>query len=96
MLTTPLHDEGKVVLVASYNGSDRHPAWYLNLRDHPGVTITMDGKERSMVGRTASAEEKAQLWPTIVGAYKGYADYQKKTDRDIPVVILEPGDSSGA
>jgi deazaflavin-dependent oxidoreductase (nitroreductase family) len=93
MLTTPVHDQGKVVLVASYGGSDRHPSWYLNLRAEPNVTITMDGHQRRMVARTASPEEKAQLWPDIVKANKGYAGYQEKTNRDIPVVILEPSSS---
>ncbi len=90
MLTTPLHDAGRIVLVASANGADQHPAWYLNLRRDPQVTATLEGRSRPMVARTASAEEKAELWPQIVAAYKGYAGYQTKTDRNIPVVILEP------
>lgn len=90
MLTTPVHDGDRVVLVASKGGADRHPAWYVNLRDHPLVTVTMAGRTRSMVARTASAAEKAELWPAIVAAYSGYAGYQRRTSRDIPVVVVEP------
>jgi deazaflavin-dependent oxidoreductase (nitroreductase family) len=90
MLTSPIHDEGRIVLVASANGAPHDPAWYLNLRRDPHVTATLGGRTRSMVARTAGGEEKAQLWPQIVAAYQGYAGYATKTDRNIPVVILEP------
>lgn len=90
MLTAPVVDGETVVLVASYGGDSRHPAWYLNLRANPDVTIEMDGTRRDMRARVASAEEKAALWPRIVKAYRGYAAYQKRTDRDIPVVLLTP------
>ena len=90
MLTTPIHDESRVVLVASKGGDDRDPQWYRNLVANPDVQITMDGETRAMRARTASPEEKAALWPDIVAAYKGYDSYQKKAGRDIPVVICEP------
>jgi len=90
MLTTPVHDEDRVVLVASKGGADAHPSWYVNLREHPQVTLRLAGRTRSMLARTANAAEKAELWPAIVAAYRGYAAYQEKTSRDIPVVILEP------
>ena len=90
MLTSPIHEPDRVVLVASKGGDDRHPDWYGNLVAEPDVEITEGGATRPMRARTASAEEKATLWPDIVAAYKGYAGYQKRTDRDIPVVILEP------
>lgn len=89
MLTSPVHDDERVVLVASFGGEPRHPAWYLNLRENPDVEIEFQGEHREMRSRTATADEKAELWPAIVDAYKGYAQYQKRTDRDIPVVILE-------
>lgn len=89
MLTSPVHDDTQVVIVASKGGAPGHPAWYVNLRDHPQVMITMQGVSRRMVARTASAAERAELWPAIVTAYKGYGDYQEKTDREIPVIILE-------
>ena len=90
MLMTPIHDDDRVILVASKGGAPRDPAWYLNLRDHPQVTITMAGTTRPMTAHTATTAEKAELWPAIVQAYQGYAGYQQKTDRDIPVVILQP------
>ncbi len=90
MLTSPVQDGERVVLVASWGGDDRHPTWYLNLRDKPEVELTVEGKTRPMRARTASEEEKAELWPRVVDAYKGYAQYQKRTERDIPLVILEP------
>ena len=90
MLTSPIHDRDKVVLVASYGGDDRDPAWYRNLMADPAVEIVMSGSTRTMTARTATAEEKSDLWPEVVAAYKGYAGYQTKTDRDIPLVILEP------
>ncbi|MDQ1364424.1 MAG: hypothetical protein QOE57_466 [Acidimicrobiaceae bacterium] len=90
MLTSPVHDGDRIVLVASNGGARQHPAWYLNLLQDPQATATMSGRTQSMVARTASPEEKAELWPRIISAYKGYAGYQTKTDRNIPVVILEP------
>jgi deazaflavin-dependent oxidoreductase (nitroreductase family) len=90
MLATPVHDETRVVLVASKGGDDRHPQWYRNLSANPDVEITMDGVTRPMRARTAGPAEKAALWPDIVAAYKGYESYQQRAGRDIPVVILEP------
>ncbi|HWL37063.1 MAG TPA: nitroreductase family deazaflavin-dependent oxidoreductase [Frankiaceae bacterium] len=89
-LTAPVVDGETVVLVASYGGDSRHPAWYHNLCAQPEVAITMNGVRREMRARTATAEEKADLWPRIVRSYRGYAGYQKRTDRDIPVVLLTP------
>lgn len=90
MLTSPVQDGEKVVLVASYGGDDRHPAWFLNLRDNREVGVTMQGHKRRMRARVASAEEKAALWPRVTQAYHGYGLYQQQTERDIPLVILEP------
>lgn len=89
MLTTPIHDDERVVLVASYGGDDRHPAWFLNLRDNPDVELEMKGVKRAMHARVASADEKAALWPDVVKSHKGYGEYQTKTEREIPLVILE-------
>jgi deazaflavin-dependent oxidoreductase (nitroreductase family) len=90
MLTTPVVDGDQVVLVASYGGDDRNPAWYLNLTAKPEVEIVMDGRRQAMTARVATAEEKAELWPRVVAAYKGYGGYQKRTSRDIPLVLLTP------
>jgi len=89
MLTAPIHDDNRVVLIASKGGDPRNPQWYRNLTANPDVQITMQGQTRAMRARTASPEEKAALWPDIVAVYKGYDSYQKKAGRDIPVVICE-------
>jgi deazaflavin-dependent oxidoreductase (nitroreductase family) len=92
MLTAPIRDGDTVVFVASKGGDDRDPDWYRNLVANPEFTIeSTDGSGRmTLVARTASAEEKDELWPRIVAAYKGYGGYQRKTERDIPVVVAEP------
>ncbi len=89
VLTSPVLDEDRIVLVASYGGDDRHPKWFLNLRDDPDVGVTIAGHQRLMRGRVASEEEQAELWPRVVDAYPGYAAYQQRTAREIPLVILE-------
>jgi deazaflavin-dependent oxidoreductase (nitroreductase family) len=90
VLTSPLHDENRVLLVASKYGDDRNPQWYANLTAHPDVEILIDGQRRELRARTASADERTELWPEILRAYRGYGAYQEKTDREIPVVICEP------
>jgi deazaflavin-dependent oxidoreductase (nitroreductase family) len=90
MLTSPVQDGERVVLVASYGGDDRHPNWFLNVRDNPDVEITMNGETRAMRARVATPEEKAKLWPRVVAAYRGYEQYQQRTERNIPLVICEP------
>ena len=90
MLTAPLHDERRVVLVASKYGDDRDPQWYRNLSVHPEVEIVIDGATRALRARTATPEEKATLWPQIVAVYPNYDAYQRKSRRDIPVVVCEP------
>jgi deazaflavin-dependent oxidoreductase (nitroreductase family) len=89
MLTSPIHDDTRVVLVASKGGDHRDPQWYRNLSANPDVELVIDGRTRTMRARTASPEEKTALWPDIVAAYKYYDSYQKRADRDIPVVICE-------
>jgi deazaflavin-dependent oxidoreductase (nitroreductase family) len=85
-----LADGPRVVIVASQGGMSKHPVWYLNLTANPRCTVEIGSEKRAMVARTASAEEKAALWPRLVAMYRDYADYQARTERDIPVVILEP------
>jgi deazaflavin-dependent oxidoreductase (nitroreductase family) len=92
MLTAPVHDDDRVVIVASFGGADHHPAWYLNLQANPKVTVTMAGRTRELVARTAGPDERAALWEQIVASYGGYAGYEQRTTRPIPVVILEPAD----
>jgi deazaflavin-dependent oxidoreductase (nitroreductase family) len=90
MLTAPVIDGDRVVLVASKGGDDRDPDWYLNLVAHPEVELTVAGRRRPVRARRASAQEKAALWPKVVAAYRGYGSYQRRTGRDIPLVICEP------
>ncbi|MEJ7582921.1 MAG: nitroreductase family deazaflavin-dependent oxidoreductase [Acidimicrobiales bacterium] len=96
MLTSPVQDGDSIVLVASYGGDDRHPAWFLNLRDNPDVEAVMNGSKRSMRASIATGDERAELWERLTAKYKGYAGYQEKTDREIPVVVLSPRLGSGA
>ena len=92
LLTVPVEHDGSLVFVASKGGDDRDPDWYRNLVANPELAAepVAGGEPISLVARTATADEKATLWPQIVAAYRGYAEYQRGTDRDIPVVIAEP------
>jgi deazaflavin-dependent oxidoreductase (nitroreductase family) len=90
MLTAPVVDGQRIVLVASKGGDDRDPEWYRNLMAHPDAELTMDGQRRPVRARQASTGEKAELWPRVVAAYRGYAGYQRRTQRDIPLVICDP------
>lgn len=90
MLTAPVVEGERLVLVASKNGDDRDPDWYRNLLAQPDVEVTMGGRHRAMRARRASPDEKAELWPRVVAAHPGYAAYQRRTTRDIPLVICEP------
>ncbi|HKH36897.1 MAG TPA: nitroreductase/quinone reductase family protein [Rubrobacter sp.] len=90
MLSVPIVDSDRLVLVASFGGDDRHPAWYLNLRANPEVRVARAGSTRTMIARIATEEERAELWPQINSVFEGYARYQKRSERPIPVVILEP------
>jgi deazaflavin-dependent oxidoreductase (nitroreductase family) len=93
MLTAPVYAPDEIVLVASKGGHSDHPDWYKNLAANPEVEITVDGATRPMIARTATPEEKAELWPKLVAAYSGYEGYQRNTDREIPVVICTPRDA---
>jgi deazaflavin-dependent oxidoreductase (nitroreductase family) len=91
MLTSPYQEGSTVVIVASRGGDDVNPAWFLNLRDHPEVEVVMKGKpKQKMTARVASGDERARLWPLVVADHKNYADYQTKTEREIPLVLLDP------
>ena len=91
--TTPLiylQDGDNFVIVGSVGGSDKHPAWFLNLRARPEAEVLV-GRTRTRVrAEVANDEERARLWPQLVKLYSNYDEYQKKTSRRIPVVILRP------
>ncbi len=90
MLTAPIVEDGTYVLIASKGGDDRDPDWYRNLLAQPDIQLTIDGETSKFTARVASDEEKDELWPRVVKAYKGYGQYQERTERNIPVVICEP------
>jgi len=91
MLTSPHQIGDTIVIVASRGGDDHHPAWFLNLRDKPAVKVQYKGgDEQPMTARVATAEERAEIWPKVTAKYKGYAGYQEKTEREIPLVMLDP------
>ena len=93
LLTSPIQEGDSIVLVASRGGDDHHPAWYVNLCANPLVYVSVKGgPERVMYARTATPEERTRWWPDVVKAYRGYASYQKKTTREIPLVVLTPAD----
>lgn len=91
MLTSPMRDGEAYVVVASRGGDDRHPAWLLNLRDEPRVQVAIKGGPRQpMRASIATPDERARLWPQIATRYQNYANYQKRTQREIPLVLLHP------
>lgn len=85
-----LEDGDRLVVVASKGGMSHHPKWYLNLEANPDVEVELGAERRPMTARRASPDEKAALWPRLVSMYPPYESYQARTDREIPVVVLEP------
>ncbi|HEY4463542.1 MAG TPA: nitroreductase family deazaflavin-dependent oxidoreductase [Streptosporangiaceae bacterium] len=77
------------LIVASKGGADEQPGWYLNLVAGPDVRVQVQGDTFSARARTATPEEKPEMWRVMTEAWPAYNDYQKKTDREIPVVVLE-------
>jgi F420H(2)-dependent quinone reductase len=91
--TSPLGyvEDGKnYVIVASKGGHPRHPAWFHNLKAHPETTIQVGGDRIPVTASVATSAQRQRLWPKVVGAYSGYAGYQERTQREIPLVILTP------
>jgi deazaflavin-dependent oxidoreductase (nitroreductase family) len=90
---TPLiygRDGDAYVVVASYGGAPHHPDWYLNLTDEPEVAIQVGADRRHARARTAEGEQRERLWSVMTGIWPAYEDYQGKTSRVIPIVVLEP------
>jgi len=85
-----LQDGERIVLVASKGGMSHHPLWYHNLVANPDVEVEIGTEQRRMSARTASEDEKTAYWPRLTAMYPDYDDYQARTTRDIPVVILSP------
>jgi F420H(2)-dependent quinone reductase len=91
--TSPLvygRDGENFVLIASKGGYPKNPAWFHNLKANPDTTIQVGSKRQDVHARVAEGEERARLWKLMVGVYGGYEGYRKRTEREIPVVVLEP------
>jgi deazaflavin-dependent oxidoreductase (nitroreductase family) len=90
---TPLmrvENGGEYAVVASLGGAPKHPVWYYNVKSHPEVELQDGPAKQEMVAREVTGDEKAKWWETAVEAYPPYADYQTKTEREIPVFVLSP------
>ena len=91
-ITIPLmyvpHEKG-FILVASQGGAPKHPAWYHNLVKNPNIEITYEGRTQKLAARRVDEEEKAILWPTCIDYYPPYEQYQRRTERRIPVFLCE-------
>jgi deazaflavin-dependent oxidoreductase (nitroreductase family) len=91
--TSPLvyaEDGENLVLVASKGGFPKHPGWYHNLIANPVTTVQVGSRRLNVRARVADPQERERLWPMVVKVYGGYQDYQRRTEREIPLVILEP------
>jgi deazaflavin-dependent oxidoreductase (nitroreductase family) len=85
-----LADGDRFVVVASKGGFSTHPLWYRNLEGNPNVEVEIGGERRKMTAKRAGDAEKRVLWPKLVAMYHNFDDYQARTRREIPVVILSP------
>jgi F420H(2)-dependent quinone reductase len=83
-------DGENLVLIASKGGYPHNPAWFYNLMANPDTTVQVGPRRRAVHARVATPQERERLWKLMVGVYGGYEDYRKRTDREIPVVVLEP------
>jgi deazaflavin-dependent oxidoreductase (nitroreductase family) len=83
-------DGDNLVLVASKGGYPRHPGWFHNLRANPDTTVQVGSQVRRVRARVAEGEERTRLWALMVGVYSGYEGYRRRTEREIPLVVLEP------
>lgn len=91
LLTSPLQDGDTIIVVASRGGDDTHPAWYLNIVANPNVEVSFKGApSRAMLARPATPDERARLWPMVTQKHPHYGRYQRRTDREIPLVLLTP------
>jgi F420H(2)-dependent quinone reductase len=93
--TSPLlyiRDGENLVIVASKGGAAKHPAWWINLRANPETAVQVGGERRRVRAREAEGEERERLWKRVVEVWPDYENYQRRTERRIPVVVLEPAD----
>ena len=93
MLTSPYQEGDRTYIVASRGGDDHNPAWFLNLANNPEVTVSIrGGAAQKMRAEVADPDERARVWPLITSKHTNYAGYQKKTQREIPLVVLTPAE----
>ncbi len=95
LLTAPWQDGHRMALIASAGGNDNHPAWFLNLLNNSSVTVRTADGTKQMTARITSGDERAEIWHAAISEFKHYAAYESKTDREIPVVVLEPAEMTG-
>lgn len=84
-----LRDGDRFVVIASYGGLDRSPSWWLNLRNNPRATVQLGSVTHDVVAREAMGDERTRLWAEVTARAPGYLDYQRRTSRQIPIVLLE-------
>lgn len=91
--TSPLvfgRDGQNVILVASKGGYPKNPAWFHNLMANPDASVQIGSEHKDMHARVAAPEERERLWRLMVGVYPGYEGYRRRTEREIPLIVLEP------
>ena len=94
MLTSPYMEENRTYVVASRGGDDQNPAWFLNLQANPEVTVSIQGgPAQKMQAAVAEPAERARVWPLITAKHTNYAGYQRRTKREIPLVVLTPSET---
>ena len=89
-----LRDGSSYVIIASFGGQPRNPGWFFNLQSHPEATIEVKKRQMQVKAETANPEKRGELWTRLVEVAPGYAKYEKRTTREIPIVILHPADES--
>jgi deazaflavin-dependent oxidoreductase (nitroreductase family) len=90
-----LEDDGDFIVIASFGGNDMHPAWYLNLKEHPEAEIVIRGERRRVSSREITIEEKKLIWPRLAKLYPQFRIYQQRTSREIPLMrLLRRSDSN--
>jgi len=91
-----LRDGERLVVIASWGGRDHHPDWYVNLLADSRAVVQVLGDRWAVEAETADSDRRALWWPRVLAAYDGYATYESRTDREIPVVFLEPREAATA
>ena len=94
LLSAVAERDGAFAVIGSRGGDSKHPAWFLNMRANPSVTVRNRGGTQHMTARLTEGDERARLWDQVAAHSDHYVLFQRKTDREFPIVVLEPADSS--